>query len=108
MPVEIKTERKVEKMETKQEVKRKENMPVKNFRAGAVCAAVWNNATKAVEEKEQSTYSTISLERSYKDKTGQWKSTGVLRINDLPKAMLVLNKAYEFLLMEKRYAEAEE
>ncbi len=101
----------MEKMETKQEIKRKENMPVKNFRAGAVCAAVWNNATKAVEEREQSystTYNTISLERSYKDKTGQWKSTNVLRINDLPKAMLVLNKAYEFLLMEKQYVETEE
>ena len=28
-----------------------------------------------------------------------WKSTASLRVNDLPKAALVLNKAYEYLVL---------
>ena len=34
---------------------------------------------------------------TYKDKDGVWKSTNSLRVNDLPKAILVLNKAFEYI-----------
>jgi len=87
-------------METKQ------NTPAKKFRAGAVSATVWNNAKKDEEGNEKGMYSTISIERSYKDKDDKWQSTNSLRLNDLPRAALVLNKAYEFLTMEKQKGEA--
>ena len=83
----------------------KKNQPVEKFRAGAICATVWNNS-KEVEGKEPRTYSTISLERSYKDKEDQWQSTRSFRVNDLPKAAMVLQKAFEYLTMEKKEAEA--
>lgn len=70
------------------------NQPVKKFRAGAIAATVWNNQTKDGE------YKTVSFERSYKDKDGNWKQTTTLRMSDLPKAALVLQKAYEFLALE--------
>ena len=79
--------------------------PVKKFRAGAVSATVWNNPGKEFEGKEPTTYSTISLERSYKDKDGSWKTTSSLRLNDLPKVAVVVNKAYEFLVLNKDGAE---
>jgi hypothetical protein len=71
------------------------NLPLKKFRIGPVAATVWNNHTKDGEGE----YKTVSFERSYKDKEGAWKTTSSLRFNDLPKAALVLQKAYEFLAL---------
>ena len=72
-----------------------QNLPVKKFRAGAITATVWDNAAKEGE----GTYQTVSFERSYKDKEGAWQRTTSLRMNDLPKASLVLQKAYEFIAL---------
>lgn len=71
------------------------NLPVKKFRAGAITATVWNNQAKDGENE----YKTISFERGYKDKDGVWKTTNSLRVNDLPRAALVLQKAYEFIAL---------
>lgn len=83
------------------------NKPVKKFRAGAVSVTVWKNAGKEIDGKEMS-YNTISLERSYKDKEGAWKSTNSMRINDLPRAAAAINKAYEFLVFAKDSADVAE
>jgi hypothetical protein len=85
-------------MESKKEGK---NLPEKKFSTGAISATIWNN--QAVQQKtgEKVAYKTISLQRRYKDKTGEWKSTNYLRLNDLPRASLVLNKAYEYLLLKE-------
>jgi hypothetical protein len=81
----------------KTEVVQKEgNLPEKKFRAGAVSATVWKN------KAENGEYRTISIERSYTDKEGNWKSTNSLRVNDLPKASVVLQKAYEFLVFNEQ------
>jgi len=74
------------------------NLPEKKYRAGAVSATVWlNKGQKA--SGEQAEYRTISVERSYTDKNGNWQSTNSMRINDLPKAQLVLQKAYEYAIL---------
>ena len=74
--------------------------PEKKFKAGAVSATIWKNETTN-SKGEKSFFMTVSLERNYLDKDGNWKSTNVLRTGDLPKAVLVLNKAYEFLMLGK-------
>ena len=92
-------------MNTDENVK---NVPEVKFRAGAICAAVWSN--EGINSKgENTSFKTISIERSYKDKNGEWQKTNSLRINDLPRAALVLNKAYEYLIFSARngFAEAE-
>ncbi|MBI3034484.1 hypothetical protein HYY72_04985 [Candidatus Woesearchaeota archaeon] len=66
-------------------------LPEKKFRAGAVAATIWRN------ESEKGSYATVQIDRSYKD-GDSWKSTGSLRVNDLPKAVLVLSKAYDYLV----------
>jgi hypothetical protein len=71
--------------------------PTKKFSAGAVVATVWTNQAKDSDGE----YKTISIERNYKDSEGNWKSTATLRTSDLPKASLVLNKAYEFLSLKQ-------
>ncbi|MBR9701092.1 hypothetical protein GOV11_04470 [Candidatus Woesearchaeota archaeon] len=73
-------------------------MPVKSFRSGAINVAIWEN-TSTVKDGQQATFYTISLERRYKDRDDTWKSTPSLRVNDLPKATLILQKAYEYLVL---------
>lgn len=75
-----------------------ENQPEKKFRAGAVSATIWKNIGQS-KTGAPTEFKTISLQRSYKDKEGKWQNTSTLRLNDLPRAQLVLNKAYEFLCM---------
>jgi len=67
--------------------------PMKKFISGPISATIWLNTGK--ENKE---YKTVSFARNYKDKDGNWKTTNSLRINDLPRASLVLSKAYEYLV----------
>lgn len=73
------------------------NKPEKKFTTGAVSATVWNN--EAPDGK--GTYQSIKLERSYQDKEGNWQTTASLRINDLPKASLLLQKAYEYIVLKE-------
>ncbi len=76
------------------------NLPEKKFSAGAVRATIWKN-TGSKKTGEAIEYRTVSFERVYKDKqSGEWKSTNSLRLNDLPKAVVVLNKAYEHLMLK--------
>ena len=70
--------------------------PDKKFRAGAVSATVWKNKT------EKGEYSSVQLDRAYKDKDDTWKHTTSLSAADLPKAVLVLNKAYEYVVSKDK------
>ena len=76
------------------------NTPEKKFRAGAVSATIWQNNGQN-KEGQPTEYRTISLDRNYKDKEGNWKSTNSMRINDLPRASLVLNEAYRYILLKE-------
>ena len=80
------------------------NLPEKKFRAGPVSVTVWKNQGKG-EGGETVEYKTVSLERSYKDKQGEWQSTHSLRINDLPKASIALQKAYEYIILREQGGE---
>ena len=82
--------------------KNEANQPEAKFTAGAVSATIWNNPLP----ENKGTFNTISLTRTYKDKAGNWQHTPTLRLNDLPKASVVLNKAYEHLLMRSQEADA--
>ncbi|MDP3640065.1 MAG: hypothetical protein Q8R53_02575 [Nanoarchaeota archaeon] len=77
------------------------NLPEKKFRAGGVAATIWQNNGKSASG-EPTEYRTIALERSYTDKEGKWQSTNSMRVNDLPRAQVVLQKAYEFLVLQEQ------
>ncbi len=76
------------------------NMPEKKFRAGAISATIWQNKGQSKEGSEVE-YKTISIERNYTDKEGKWQSTNSFRTNDLPKAKVLLEKAYEYLILKE-------
>jgi hypothetical protein len=73
--------------------------PEKKIRAGGLSATIWKNE----QEKNGKSYSfySVTLDRSYTDETGNWKTSHNLRSNDLPKATLVLDKAFEYLTLKE-------
>ena len=82
------------------------NLPEKKFSAGAISATVWKNAGKS-KQGEPVEYRTITLQRSFK-KDGAWQNANSLRLNDLPKAALLLNKAFEWLVLKGEAGERKE
>jgi len=72
--------------------------PEITFKAGAVRASVFVNM---IQRNGQSIpLRKVVLEVRYRDKDGQWKGSHSLSLNELPKAMTVLQKAYEYLLSD--------
>lgn len=65
--------------------------PEKKFKAGAVTATVWQNIGK------NGSFVTVKLSRTYMDRDNNWKDTSSFKEKDIPKAALVLQKAYEYL-----------
>lgn len=72
----------------------------KKFSTGAISAVIWNNEGTDSEGKATE-FKTISIDRKYQDKEGNWKNTSSLRLNDLPKVALVANKAFEYLTLKE-------
>ena len=75
------------------------NVPEKRFSTGAISATVWKNTGKNKKTGEDVEFRSITLQRAYKDKNDEWQHTNSMRVNDLPKAALVLNKSYEYLVL---------
>src|SRR3989338_626658 len=75
-------------------------LPDKKFRAGAISVTIWSNPIKD-KSGNATEYMTISLERNYLDKSGKWQSTSSMRANDLPRAALLLNKAFEYIVLKQ-------
>ncbi len=69
--------------------------PEITFRHGLCSASIFEQDFDRGGEKL--TVRTVSFQRSYLDKEGNWQQTNSLKVNDIPKAILVLQKSYEFL-----------
>lgn len=77
------------------------NKPIKEYKAGSIKAAIWENERET--DSGKLSFKTISLTRSWKKKGENiWRNDVVnLRRNDLQKAIIVLEKAQEDLLMNE-------
>jgi len=73
--------------------------PKKVFKAGPVRASIFRNT--ATKNGKQIHFPKVVLEVRYRDKAGEWKGTNSLGLNDLPKAILALQKAFEYLMEQK-------
>ena len=72
--------------------------PERVFKMGAVRAAIFRNI---IERGGQTvTIPKVVIEVRYKDKNGEWQRTNSLSLNEVPKAVVALEKAYEYLLSE--------
>jgi hypothetical protein len=66
-----------------------------DFQAGGIKATVWKN------QIDDTRYAlSVRLQRSYMDKAGKWQTSGSFRANDVPKAVLVLQKAFEHMVLK--------
>jgi hypothetical protein len=79
-------------------MEQEKNQPEKKFSTGAISATVWKNIRTGKDGKVFESR-TVNLQRRYTDKTGQWQTTSSLRLNDLPKAALVLEEAYKYIVL---------
>jgi len=74
------------------------NRPIKRYKAGAISVSVFRNG-KTINGKAVD-FLSFQMQRAYKDRNGDWKNTSSLRVNDLPKAELLMKKAYEDVVMK--------
>jgi hypothetical protein len=70
--------------------------PAAKFRAGQVSAAIWENEITANGRKVTMLKATV--ERRFKDKDGQWKSSNGFSRNEIPLAIYCLQKSFEHII----------
>ena len=75
------------------------NKPEVVFKVGAVRASIFRNTI--TQQGREVTLPKVVLEVRYKNKAGEWQSTNSFSLNELPKAILALEKAYDYLTMPK-------
>ncbi len=72
------------------------NQPASRVKAGGIEVTIWENSNKF-----GGTNTSVTMQRNYKDKQEQWQKTNNLKINDIPKAILALSKAYEKIVLKE-------
>ena len=72
--------------------------PERRFKVGACTAAVFANQVNTADGK--AVVRNAVLQRTYRDNNGDFQHTTSFRVNDIPKAVLALNKAYDYLTCE--------
>ena len=70
--------------------------PERNFRVGGVRAAVWK-WTNATRDGRTFGRHKVVVDRSYRDNRGEWQTTNSLEVNDIPKAILALCHAFDYM-----------
>ncbi len=75
------------------------------FKVGAVRASIFRNTIQ--KNGQFIPLPKVVIEVRYKDKTGMWQGTNSLSLNDLPKAILALQKAFEYLMEHKQPEQTE-
>lgn len=80
--------------------------PIWSRRSGPVSVAIWQH-DRRTKDGQEFVSTSLSMERGYKDKNDKWQKTNSLRPQDLPRALVLLRKAEEYLLLESTGADHE-
>ena len=78
--------------------------PVAKYTAGQVSAAIWKSEVTTKAGKKV-TMLKATVERRYKGRDGQWKSSGSFSRNEIPLVQYVLGKAFEAMVEEGKAEE---
>lgn len=74
------------------------NRPIKEFRVRNLSLAIWQN--EGTRDGRPVTLHSITLNKRYRDQgTGEWKDSNSFFPDDLPRLRLLLDKAYEHILL---------
>lgn len=68
------------------------NQPESRVKAGGIEVTVWDNGNFG---------KSVTITKNYKDKNQDWQKTSSLKVNDIPKAVLALSKAYEKIVLKE-------
>ncbi len=71
-------------------------LPMAKFRAGQVNCALWENEINVSGETKK--VLKASVERRYKARDGEWKSSGSFSRNEIPLAIYCLQQAFEAII----------
>ena len=75
------------------------------FSTGSCEAAIFENEINT--DGKLITVKKTAIQKRYKDPEGEWKSSYSLDKNEIPKMILALSKAYEYLIMGESNANDE-
>lgn len=73
-----------------------QQLPVAKFRAGQISSAVWRNQIQVKGKVVMVLKATV--QRRYKDKEGNWQSSGSFSRNEIPLAIHCLQQAFEKII----------
>ena len=68
--------------------------PEKTIKVGGIQLSIWSNETP------KGNFQSITIDKSYKDKDGEWKRTKSFKPNDLVKLQLGIAKVLEYLYVK--------
>jgi hypothetical protein len=73
------------------------NKPIKDFRSGNIQASVWKNQI----EKDGQTLvrHSVRIQKQFRNDSGDYQGTPYYFRDDLPKLILVAQKAFEFIAL---------
>ena len=73
--------------------------PEKRFQVGNCTASVFENEVQTQDGKKA--IKNVSFQKTYRDKKGNFQHTNSLQANEIPKAILALAKAYDYLVAKE-------
>lgn len=73
--------------------------PLAKFRAGQVSCALWENEINV--NGNSKTILKASIQRRYKDSSGNWKSSASFSRTEIPFAIYCLTKAFDKIVQEE-------
>ena len=73
-----------------------QQMPVAKFKAGQVSSAVWRNEIQV--KGKDITVLKATVQRRYKNREGNWQSSGSFSRNEIPLAIYCLQQAFEKII----------
>mgnify|MGYP006288034781 FL=1 len=82
-------------------------LPIKEFTAArGIKAAIWRHDT----QRDGRTFPryTVRVQKSYRDKSGTWRTTEYYDRDDLPHVAMVTSKAFEFISLRESNDEADQ
>ena len=83
-----------------------QNKPIKSFKAGGIEASIWKTQTD-VNGQTVTRYS-VKIQKQFRNKNKKYERTDYFFADDLPRLLLVTQKAFEFITLHESETANEE
>ena len=76
-----------------------DSKPIKDFRAGNIQASVWRNEVQ--KDGQTVVRQSVRIQKQFRKDGGDYQETNYYFRDDLPKLILVAQKAYEYIALSE-------